>query len=149
MSTQTKDMVNAYANNQKTQLSEREIDAQALLRCASFLKAAIDEGATNYKGYGDAIRLNQRLWTLFQVALCDPDNALPRDLKILLLNLSRYIDQVSFRAVEKYAPHLLQSLIDINRTIAAGLSKKPAVSAAALQSQAMPQQEAVAVRTSA
>jgi hypothetical protein len=62
---------------------------------------------------------------MFQVAVCDPDNTLPRDLKITLLSLSRYIDRVSFRAVTKFAPQLLTQLIDINRMVAAGLAKKP------------------------
>jgi len=56
------------------------------------------------------------------VMLADPQNPLPRDLKITLLNLSRYVDKVSLRASAEYNPDLLNSLIDINKQIAAGLS---------------------------
>ena len=58
------------------------------------------------------------------MALTDPQNPLPQDLKITLLNLSRYVDRASFRAIGKYAPDVIDSLININRLIAAGLSKK-------------------------
>jgi hypothetical protein len=51
---------------------------------------------------------------------------LPQVLKVTLLNLSRYIDRVSFRAITEFAPQLLTSLIDINRMIATGLAKKQA-----------------------
>ena len=76
--------------------------------------------------YNDAISHNQRLWTIFQVALVDPQNALPQDLKITLLNLSRYVDKTSFRAIGKFNPEAIDSLININRIIAAGLNKNPA-----------------------
>ena len=147
MSTSTKDMLGSYTSHQQVQTSDREIDAQALLRCAGYLKMAVDDGAGDFKAYGDAIRINQRLWTLFQVALCDPDNSLPKELKTLLLNLSRYVDRVSFRAVTAYAPQFLNSLIDINRMIATGLNKKQAADAKTLATTqaavAMPQQMSV------
>ena len=113
----------AYKTHQRQSQSDREIEARALLSCASQLAAA-SEG-DNRTFYTEALKRNQRLWTFFQVALCDPDNPLPRELKIILLNLSRYVDKVSFRAIAEYRPALLSNLIDINRHIATGLSTKP------------------------
>lgn len=127
MTVTTQDKLGAYSSNQRQNEDSRETDKRALLSCASRLKAALDGGGQDMKEYSDAIRHNQRLWTIFQVALCDPDNALPRELKTTLLNLSRYIDRVSFRALTAFAPQLLNSLIDINRIIAAGLNAKPKV----------------------
>jgi flagellar protein FlaF len=98
--------------------------------CASRLAAAQDIN-NGYEYYIDAIKHNQELWTLFQVMLADPQNPLPRDLKITLLNLSRYVDKVSLRASAEYNPDLLNSLIDINKQIAAGLSSSPATAQAA------------------
>jgi flagellar protein FlaF len=117
--------VGAYSSHQRGKEDARETDARALLSCASRLKAAIEDGGKDMKAYGDAIRHNQRLWTIFQVALCDPENPLPQHLKVTLLNLSRYVDRVSFRAVTSFQPQLLTDLIEINRSIAAGLTKKP------------------------
>ena len=107
------DKHDAYKTHQSKQLTDREIEARALLSCASQLDAA-SKGQRPHV-YDEAIRRNQRLWTIFQVALCDPDNPLPRELKIILLNLSHYVDKVSFRALAEFKPELLESLIDINR----------------------------------
>jgi flagellar protein FlaF len=126
---------NVYSNNQKAQTvptgNSRETDSRALAACARRLDDAKilmendGESRENLKLYAEAIRHNQRLWTIFQVALCDPENPLPQDLKITLLNLSRYVDKTSFRAIGKYTPDAINSLIHINRSIAFGLNKKP------------------------
>jgi flagellar protein FlaF len=124
----------AYAPHQQSGETVRETEARALLSCASKLEAARDP-AVSREEFGAAVRHNQKLWTFFQVCLCEPDNPLPRDLKILLLNLSKYVDKTSFRAVTEDNRALLTSLININRTIAVGLAKnnepKPAAQTAA------------------
>ncbi len=127
MTTTTKEQYSAYAApavDQPQEIDGRETDRRALMSCAARLNVALMDEGKDMQAYNDAIRHNQRLWTLFQVALCDPENLLPRDLKVTLLNLSRYVDRVSFRAITAFAPQLLNSLIDINRTIAAGLAAK-------------------------
>lgn len=126
--------LSAYSQNQKAAVvptgNSRDTDSRALAACARRLDDARKlmesnrKSRENLKIYGEAIRQNQRLWTIFQVALTDPQNPLPQDLKITLLNLSRYVDKASFRAIGKYAPDVIESLININRLIAAGLSKK-------------------------
>jgi flagellar protein FlaF len=126
MTETTQEKHGAYTTHAQGMLDDREIDKRALLSCASRLREALDAKGRDMKVYKDAIHHNQRLWTMFQVALCDPENALPRDLKMTLLSLSRYIDRTSFRAINQFAPQLLNSLIDINRTIATGLAKKQA-----------------------
>ena len=124
MTVATYDKHDAYKTHQRKNESDREIEARALLTCASQLDAAREPGKDS-KFYNEAIKRNQRLWTIFQVALCDPGNPLPVELKNTLLNLSCYVDKVSFRALAEFKPPLLTSLIDINRSIAAGLSKNP------------------------
>jgi flagellar biosynthesis activator protein FlaF len=122
--------INAYTGKQKEGASQRTIEAHALLSCAAKLHQA-QEPETSYELYAEIIRHNQRLWTIFQVSLCEADNPLSRDLKITLLNLSRFVDKVSMRALAEQNPALLTSLIDINRNIAAGLSTVPEQAAAA------------------
>ena len=116
---------NAYHSHQQVQMDGREIYKRALLNCASRLKDALEDGGKDMSLYQAAVRHNQHLWTLFQVALTDSSNALPPELKITLLRLSGYVDRVSFRIICEFVPQMLQSLIDINRTLAAGLAKKP------------------------
>jgi flagellar protein FlaF len=125
---------NVYGQNHKAQVvptgNSRDTDARALASCARRLDDARvmmqddPKSKENMKVYCDAIRHNQRLWTIFQVALCDPQNPLPHELKIILLNISRYVDRTSFAAIGKFTPTLIDSLIDINRIIAAGLTKQ-------------------------
>lgn len=117
--------VGAYAVHQQVQMDGREIDKMALLNCAGRLKDALDNGGKDMEMYRAAIRHNQHLWTLFQVALVDPTNPLNQNLKLTLLRLSGYVDRVSFRAISEFMPEKLESLININRIIAAGLAKKP------------------------
>ena len=123
MTLATQDKHDAYATHQRQHLTDREIEARALLSCARLLEEARSSG--NRQTYADALQRNQRLWTIFQVAMCDPTNPLPNEIKSLLLSLSRYVDKVSFSAAAQFNPSMLGSLIDINRRIAAGLSKKP------------------------
>ncbi|HUY69009.1 MAG TPA: flagellar biosynthesis regulator FlaF [Alphaproteobacteria bacterium] len=113
----------AYKTHQRKQERARDIDARVLLTAANHLEQARKPGAA-LGFYTKALQRNQRLWTHFQMALCDPANELPRELKRLLLNLARYVDKVSFSAIARYQPDLLESLVGINRRIAAGLSVK-------------------------
>jgi len=149
-STTHEEKMGAYAAHQAKEEDPREIDRRALLSCASRLKAALDDGGKDMAAYAEAIRFNQKLWTLFQVALCDPENQLPREIKANLLSLSRYIDRASFRAITGFAPAELSSLISLNRTIAAGLAKKPTAAAPTPRvEQQVPQQPPTSVMTTA
>ncbi|MCL2504641.1 MAG: hypothetical protein FWE93_00050 [Alphaproteobacteria bacterium] len=143
MSDMPNNKVNVYGKNQKLQAEQniadsdeqpdsREIDARALLKYAGQLneaKAAMEKDPkdrNNSRAYAEAIRANQRLWTIFQVAMIDPENGLPIELKNNILTLSTYVDKTSFQAIANYSPKTTDSLININKTIAAGL--KPATS---------------------
>lgn len=131
--------VNAYKAHQQIQIDGREIDKRALLNCANRLKEALDDGGKNMGLYQDAIRHNQHLWTLFQIALVDPENPITNDLRMALLRLSGYVDRVSFRAITEFLPEKIESLININRVIAVGLAKKPAGQAEAPVQMVAPQ----------
>ena len=113
----------AYSAHQRKDETVRETEAHALLSCASRLETVRDEN-TSREDFFAALRHNQELWTLFQVCLCESDNPLPMELKALLLNLSRYVDKVTFRALSEGDRTLLRSLVTINRHLAAGLQKK-------------------------
>ena len=112
-----------YATTQNQGESVRESEARALLRCANRLEAVQQEG-TDYAEYCDALRQNQRLWTLFQAALAESGNPLPADLRQTLLGLSLYIDRRTLRAIGEFSGKLLDVLININREIAAGLAAR-------------------------
>ena len=71
----------------------------------------------------EALRLNWRLWTIFQadltVAIETQDQ--PSDIHINMLTLCQFIDKHTVAALGDPTPERLRVLIDINRNIAAGL----------------------------
>jgi len=110
----------SYSQQQHNNEDSRVSEARALLRCAAVMEEAQAEGIS-YLDYCDAIRHNQKLWTLFQSTLLEQDNKLPNHLKDVLKNLSIYIDRRSLRAIGTQNPASLNVLININKEIAAGL----------------------------
>jgi flagellar biosynthesis activator protein FlaF len=71
----------------------------------------------------DALRLNWRLWTIFQADLTVAmENATtPSDIHMNMLTLCQFVDKHTVAALSDPTPEQLQVLIDINRNIAAGL----------------------------
>ena len=117
----------AYKATKKLNLSAREIEASALMNAAFKIKEcqnnwdAADRDAT----LNEALRNNQRIWSIIQGELIREDNPLPKQVKEDILRLSIFIDKRSFEVMLKPAPEKLKILIDINLNIAAGLSAKP------------------------
>ena len=114
---------NSYKDTQLNGETVRESESRALLNCSARLELVRDPN-TSREDLGIAVKLNQRLWTIFQVSLCEPSNPLPKDLRQTLLNLSGYVDKTSFQILGNNDRDKLNSLININRTLAKGLSVK-------------------------
>ncbi len=73
-----------------------------------------------------AIRLNWRLWTIFQAELTSPDVELPTELRQNMLSLCNFIDKTTVDIIADPLPGKADILISINRNIAAGLFTTPA-----------------------
>jgi len=69
-----------------------------------------------------ALQYNTRLWAVFQASMEEPDHPLPREIRINVLRIVRFIDLQTLQAYAANDPSMLQPLIDINRQIAMGLS---------------------------
>jgi flagellar biosynthesis activator protein FlaF len=78
----------------------------------------------------EALRLNQRLWSIFQAALSEPDCPLPKDVRDNVLALSVMIDRHTMARLGDLDASKVGPILDINRAIAEGLSARPAQSAA-------------------
>ena len=81
----------------------------------------------------EALRLNQRLWSIFQAALSEPDCPLPKDVRDNVLTLSLMIDRHVMARLGDLDGSKIQPILDINRAIAEGLAGKsvqPAAGAA-------------------
>ena len=79
----------------------------------------------------EALRLNQRLWSIFQAALSEPDCPLPQEVRDNVLALSIMVDRHSMARLVDLDGSKIGPILDINRAIAEGLSAKAAPPAAA------------------
>jgi flagellar protein FlaF len=113
----------AYGRVQRSSLTDREAEAAALMQSAAMMKHC----QTNWSSpdrdahLQRALKLNRRLWSLFQVALADTENPLPKDVRENILRLSLFIDKRTFEVMADPSPEKLDILININTNIAAGL----------------------------
>lgn len=116
-----------YEMSGKATVSSRELEAAALFKTARMMEASKDGGADKEKAVRlqQALRHNLRLWTLFQGELARTDHEMPVGLRQDLLTLSAFVDRRTFEAMSSPEPEKIQTLIDINRQIALGLTSSP------------------------
>lgn len=107
--------------------SPRETEGRALMEAARRLSVAKDNPG-DQAALVDTVRLNWRLWTIFQSDLSEPDNNLPEELRNNMLTLCNYVDKRTVEILSNPTPEALDVLISINRNIASGLlaDTKPA-----------------------
>ncbi|MEQ9170449.1 MAG: flagellar biosynthesis regulator FlaF [Rhodospirillales bacterium] len=106
-----------------------QTEAWALLEAAKRMAIAITDDTQDPKIVKDArkaaLRLNWRLWTIFQSELTLEHSEVPNDLRINMLTLCKFVDKHTVGALANPTPEALAVLIDINRNIAAGLAQVP------------------------
>jgi len=73
-----------------------------------------------------AVRLNWRLWTIFQAELASPESVLPLEMRQDMLSLCNFIDKRTVEIISDGDRAKIDVLININRQIAAGLFTTPA-----------------------
>lgn len=117
----------AYREVEKATGSPREIEAKVLIKGALKLKYCQEHWDSDdlKDRLHEALRYNQRIWTIFQADLGRDENPLPKDLRLNLLRLSGIIDRHIFSSLAHPEPERLNRIIDINLRIAAGLGKLP------------------------
>ncbi len=100
--------------------SPRETEGRALMEAARRLAIAKDNPGDE-AALVDTVRLNWRLWTIFQSEVTEVDIDLPEELRSNMLTLCNYVDKRTVEILSDPNPILLDVLININRNIAAGL----------------------------
>ncbi|MDA1091088.1 MAG: flagellar biosynthesis regulator FlaF [Proteobacteria bacterium] len=113
----------AYRQVNKLALTPRAAEAEAFTKAARLLHQA-RQGAFDYAAYAAALRFNQELWTIIQAEQGNQETALPADLRRDTLNLSLFVDKQTIKALSHPAVGHLDSLIEINRSIARGLTPR-------------------------
>ncbi len=116
----SKDKVAAYQQQQKRNLSPREVEAMAFTKAAIMLEDA-KKVTGNIEEYAKALRFNHLLWTIIQADLTEPDNQLPPEIKANVMSLSIFVDKQTTKALRSSNASDLDVLININRNLAAGL----------------------------
>lgn len=120
--------LSAYQSVEKATLSGRELEASVLMKAALLLAEVKEQWDTPQldERLDVALRNNQRIWTVFQAELTEPDNPMPVEIKRNLLSLSVFVDRRTFELMAKPEREKLDILIAINKNIAAGLREAPA-----------------------
>jgi flagellar biosynthesis activator protein FlaF len=114
----------AYATIAKETASPRELEASLLLKAAAKLQAVHDSWPDKPRGLHDALMYNRRLWVVFIDAVTSNDNKLPVPVRQNIANLGLFVMGEIFSLMTNPKPAHLQSIIKINRRIAAGLRTK-------------------------
>ena len=100
-------------------------EAWALVEAARRMAAPIKHGALetpeDLEKMRTALRLNWRLWTIFQADLSVEDGQVPDSIRGNMLSLCNFIDKQSVEALSEPTVERVMALIDINRQIANGL----------------------------
>jgi flagellar biosynthesis activator protein FlaF len=113
----------AYKAAQKTGMSDREIEAAVLMKSAAMLKKCQShwEDSLQNGALDEALRYDQKLWTVFQAALAEDSNPLPDALKQNILKLSVFVDKRIFEVMCYPEAKKVDILIAINTNLAMGL----------------------------
>ncbi|CAK0775905.1 flagellar protein FlaF [uncultured Gammaproteobacteria bacterium] len=86
---------------------------------------------SNTEAFQNALMLNQRLWTIFQVAISEDDCQLPRELRENLAALSLMVDRETVKRLVDLDASKIDILIQVNRTVASGLNLREQAAAQA------------------
>lgn len=113
--------IQAYAKTQSLALSQRELEARALLKAASKLQALKENWDPSISVIEDPLSHNRKVWALFLSAATDPECTLPPDARKNIIGLARFVINQCMRILFQPDVTKLDLLIEINQHIAAGL----------------------------
>ena len=129
--------------------SPRMTEAWALVEAARRIAVALEEAEGKdmldpkvKAALREPLRLNWRLWTIFQAELLREDTDLPEDIRINMLTLCNYVDKHTVKCLAEPTAENIAGLIDINRNIASGLLETPEGEQDAAGQAQKPRQEA-------
>ncbi|MFL2771857.1 MAG: flagellar biosynthesis regulator FlaF [Rhodospirillaceae bacterium] len=120
----SKDKYAAYNQQQKQNLSPREVEAMAFTKAALLLEEA-KALTQDIEGFSKSLRFNHLLWTIMQADITEDENQLPAEIKANVMSLSIFVDKQTTKALRSADGKDLDVLININRNLAAGLRIDP------------------------
>ena len=111
----------AYSSAGVHVASQRELEANLLLKAASRLQAVQDGRANNQADLHSALQFNHKLWTIFLNSATNASNPLPAETRQNIANLGIFVFKQTMSTMTDNRLDRLNSLISINRELAAGL----------------------------
>ncbi|KAA0594055.1 flagellar protein FlaF [Azospirillum lipoferum] len=108
-----------YANK-PTSDNPRDVEAWALAEAARRMIAAAH--AKDEKAFREALQLNQRLWTIFQAAITEEDCGHPPEVRTNIAALSLLVDRETTNRLIDLDFDKIDTLVNINRNVASGLT---------------------------
>ena len=115
--------INAYKKVHTATVSGRDIESDVLTKCALKLNDCIDkwDHPDIRTHLSEALKLNQKVWTIFQTEVANNACQLPHETRVNILKLVAFIDKHTLDILITPAKEKLNILVDINLNIAAGL----------------------------
>jgi len=118
----------AYANSQPAVIDQRQLEANALLKAAMRLEDVRKQWQPKLGAQLDeALFYNKKLWTVFAAEVADGAERLPNDVRNNIGSLAVFVFKRTFELMATPEPAKIDALIEINRTIAAGLMTRQEV----------------------
>lgn len=119
----------AYQQSANTSASAdpRALEAEALMKAAARLSVLQREWETiSREERNDALTFNRTLWTIFVTEATADYSELPLDVQNNIGNLALFIFNRTLEMMAGGEPTALETMININKSIAAGLRGTPA-----------------------
>ena len=111
----------AYKNVSRQTASPRDLEANLLLQAAARLQSVHDTWDKDRAQLDEALLYNRKLWSVFLSEATDGNNPLPKDVRQNVANLGLFVLNHTVALLSDPRPEQLNSLIVINREVAAGL----------------------------
>jgi flagellar protein FlaF len=120
------EQLQAYRTVEKSTVADgRELEAIVLVKAAFLLTWCVTNWNSSLREskLDEALRFNQRIWSVFQSELSKADNPLPRKIREDILSLSLFIDKRIVDILSAPTPEKLNIIININLSLANGLKQ--------------------------
>lgn len=109
----------SYGLVQRETASGKDLERELLERVTARMKAAKPEDAGGLALLLEALRTNRNIWLTFAADLANPGNRCSAELKASIISIAGFVERSTAEASRNYG--ILQSLIEINESIIAGL----------------------------
>jgi flagellar protein FlaF len=110
-----------YGKVAKQTVNQRELEADLLLQAASRLQVICDGWDSKKSELDAALLANRKLWSVFLASATSNDNPLPAPVRQNVANIGLFVFKQTLELMIDPQPEQINSLININRELAAGL----------------------------